>query len=371
MTLSNPQATAIAATGSYAWTRGQVAVPFRSEPFADIVGRVKAGIAAKRLVIPDLDQFVGRAVAALLAGHVILQGPPGTGKTTVARVLAEAFEANLEIVTATSEWSTYDVIGGLQPSLGGGFAPTLGAASRAVLACAESVLADTGVGIQATWLLIDEFNRADIDKAIGPLYTVLSSTAGVDLDRTPMDLWFERGARRELWVPSRFRIIGTMNDVDTSFVNALSQGLTRRFQFISLPTEVGAADDEVAAVFEQASERWLTERGVSVSGDYANVRAALVGIVGHLRDPDRAAWPLGTAQVLDVWRAVLIHTDGTENGLHGLSELDEAVAAIIVPQAANLSLAKLLSIRESLDAAGLPEAAMAVGHLENTSATHY
>jgi hypothetical protein len=67
----------------------------------------------------------------------------------------------------------------------------------------------------------------------------------------------------------------------------------------------------------------------------------------------------------------LIHTDGADTGLKGLKELDEAVAAIIVPQAANLSLAKLAMIRESLEAAGLTEAALVAGHLENTSATHF
>lgn len=372
-TLTAPQQAALAATGSFSWTRGTTAQPFRPVPYADLVDRVIALLDAEHIVVPNREQFVRRAVAGLLAGHLILQGPPGTGKTTVAKILAQAFDAELRIVTATSEWSTYDVIGGLQPSVSGGFAPLLGAVPKTVLECAQSALDDTTgtAAHQATWLLIDEFNRADIDKAIGPLYTVLSSTAAGDLERTPLELWFESGVRRQLWVPARYRIIGTMNDVDTSFVNAMSQGLTRRFQFISLLPEVGDATDEVNAAFTQASNRWQLERGAAIQGDFGVVVSTLVSLVAQLRDPKLIGWPLGTAQVLDVLRAIFIRTDGNEANLTGLDVLDEAIADIIVPQAGNLTIPKLKSIRELLEGTSLPVAAKAVAHLENTSVTQF
>lgn len=263
------------------------------------------------------------------------------------------------------------MIGGLQPSVSGGFAPLLGAVPKAVLECAQSILDDTAgnAPYQATWLLIDEFNRADIDKAIGPLYTVMSSTAATDLQGTPLELWFESGVRRQLWVPSRFRIIGTMNDVDTSFVNAMSQGLTRRFQFISLLPATGDAQAEVAAAFTQAAKRWNSERGTPVQGDYLTVVSALSKMLVELRDPKTIGWPLGTAQVLDVLRATFIRTDGDEGNLTGLDVLDEAIADIVVPQAGNLTIPKLESIRALFETTALPIAAMAVKHLENTSVT--
>lgn len=371
--LTASQQAALAATGSFSWTSGTITQPFRPVAFSDLVDRVINLLDACHIVVPNAEQFVRRAVAGLLAGHIILQGPPGTGKTTVAKILAQAFDADLRIVTATSEWSTYDVIGGLQPSASGGFAPLLGAVPKTVLECAQSVLDDaTGTAShQATWLLIDEFNRADIDKAIGPLYTVLSSTAAADLERTPLELWFESGVRRQLWVPSRYRIIGTMNDVDTSFVNAMSQGLTRRFQFISLLPAVGDATDEVRAAFMQAANRWQLERGAAIQGEFGVVVSTLVSLVSQFRDPKLIGWPLGTAQVLDVLRATFIRTDGNDANLTDLDVLDEAIADIIVPQTGNLTVPKLQSIAKLLGDTGLPVAAKAVAHLENTSVTQF
>src|SRR5262249_36396644 len=154
--------------------------------------------------------------------------------------------------------------------------PSYGKVSDAVLKCAIQVRADVTAEAegdddaasaearryQGTWLLIDEFNRADIDKAIGSLYTMLSSADAENLQRSPIDLWFETEGRQQLWVPSRFRIIAAMNDLDTSFVNPISQGLTRRFQFITVgvPTAEPSAtgiSPEIQNSLNKAYE-WLT-----------------------------------------------------------------------------------------------------------------
>ena len=129
--------------------------------------------------------------------------------------------------------------------------PWLGHVPRAALTCA-SVIArhddpDADEPHQAHWLIIDEFNRAEIDKAIGALYTILGGGG-------PERAVYRCGSPTTMtadvvWLPHRFRIIATMNTVDTNYVFSFSQGLTRRFQFVHVGVP---AKDQVSAELDQA-----------------------------------------------------------------------------------------------------------------------
>ena len=110
-----------------------------------------------------IDPTVYRQInAALKSGkqHIMLYGPPaGTGKTTLARWIAGVLTGGKwTLVTGSSDWSSQDIIGGYQPIGDGGVAFIPGVLLRRF----------------DRPLIIDELNRCDIDKVIGPLFTVLS-----------------------------------------------------------------------------------------------------------------------------------------------------------------------------------------------------
>ncbi|MFH8739540.1 AAA family ATPase, partial [Streptomyces sp. NPDC017964] len=138
----NVAETPIEANETLAWTKDFCSYPLADADVGRITDTVLKRLDEERIVLPDAEALVRRCVTALLVGHLVLQGPPGTGKTTLARILAGAFNVGLLESTATSEWSPFHVVGGLRPAADNSLQPSYGKISDAVLKCALQVRTD-------------------------------------------------------------------------------------------------------------------------------------------------------------------------------------------------------------------------------------
>jgi MoxR-like ATPase len=300
-----------------------------SDLLASLRDRVEATerLLAHRVVGVPINQLLMSTWAALDAGkHVVLTGAPGTAKTTIAAAIAEVAESarlctGALFTTATTDWTSLDTVGGYVPNPDGGgllFQP-----GKFLQCLMSDGLKDN------RWLVIDELNRADMDKAFGPFFTVLSghsSELPYRAEGRSILILSERSeklakafpADRYLIyrVPESWRMIGTLNTTDKASLYEMSFAFMRRFAFVHVPLPGAAGLHEIGRKVLVGQVALETRRAESVVGLWERLSRLL---------------PMGPAILIDMARYLkkrVVSEDAAEWDL----ALSESLAMYLVPQ---------------------------------------
>ena len=328
-------------------SRDEVTYVMRSEGIHDIkalpvgvpalsVDAVRDAVRGAGLVIPDA--LLLDSLAALRAGkHLMFRGAPGTGKTTLAVALAQAaadaqISGSPVLTTGTADWTSVETIGTYRMTSSQGLKFRHG---HVLAAMAEN-----------RWLVIDELNRSDIDKAIGQLFTVLSGhavTLPFEVDAAADRVVSEESSPQAeehseevlryvsivppesqqpdetvaITIERTWRLIATLNDRDQDLLFDMSEALQRRFAILDVPIPT--------------ESEWLTLLDLYGRTGNTSLDKALQELI---RSEPFTQRPLGPALILDAARhmrkLMQLETE-TSNHADPVELLDSALDIYVRP----------------------------------------
>jgi len=253
-------------------------------------------------------------------------------------------ENKYELVTASADWSTFDTVGGYQTTTQN----TLEFEPGVVL---DRFQAD-GDGTPANeWLVIDELNRADIDKAFGSLFSALTGESVTlpfdDADGDPIEILdasrgHEEIGQNRFFIPEDWRMLATMNTLDKTSLYEMSYAFMRRWAFVpvgipDLPAREDGDDSELESLVADYVAVWAANGGVPEADQHYET----VGRIWRAVNEQRA---IGPAIVEDIYEHVAV-ASSTET-----ADYVSPIIMYVFPQLEGLRRNELEQLIGALDA---------------------
>jgi hypothetical protein len=122
----------------------------------------------------------------------------------------------------------------------------------------RSIYSRDGKEYRGVWLVIDEFNRANIDRAFGEMFT------SIEHGKLKVPTSQQEQSFAEVPIPKDFRIIGTLNTFDKHYLFRLSDALKRRFAFVEvLPPSRDKAEQEKYFMIKRAMDEQTLKSSIA------------------------------------------------------------------------------------------------------------